>query len=82
MRVECTGKDQTEAGKIHANDVRNYLHETLGAKKGEVAEKSSAEDEPTVHDLLDENCPVRFIITKTCKRSAGGAILPCRPIGI
>jgi type III restriction enzyme len=29
-----------------------------------VAEKSSAEDELTVHDLLAENCPVRFIITK------------------
>jgi type III restriction enzyme len=68
VRVERTGKDQTEAGKIHANDVRKYLHETLRAKDGEVAEKSSAEDELTVHDLMDENCPVRFIITKDALR--------------
>jgi type III restriction enzyme len=64
IRVERTGKDQTEAGMVHANDVRKFLHERLGAKDGEVAEKSSAEDELTVHDLLAENCPVRFIITK------------------
>ena len=68
VRVERTGKDQTEAGRIHANDVRKYLHETLRAKEGEVAEKSSAEDELTAHDLMDENCPVRFIITKDALR--------------
>lgn len=68
VRVERTGKDQTEAGRIHANDVRKYLHETLRAKEGEVAEKSSAEDEITAHDLMDENCPVRFIITKDALR--------------
>ncbi len=64
IRVERTGKDQTEAGKVHANDVRKFLHETLGAKEGEVAEKSSAEDELSVHDLMADTCPVRFIITK------------------
>jgi type III restriction enzyme len=68
VRVERTGKDQTEAGKIHANDVRRFLHETLRAKEGEVAEKSSAEDELTVHNLMDETCPVRFIITKDALR--------------
>jgi type III restriction enzyme len=68
VRVERTGKDQTEAGKVHANDVRKFLHETLGAKEGEVAEKSSAEDELTAHDLMDETCPVRFIITKDALR--------------
>jgi type III restriction enzyme len=68
VRVERTGKDQTEVGKIHANDVRKYLHETLRAKEGEVAEKSSAEDELTAHDLMDEMCPVRFIITKDALR--------------
>ena len=68
VRVERTGKDQTEAGKIHADHVRKFLHETLRAKEGEVAEKSSAEDELTVHDLMDENCPIRFIITKDALR--------------
>ena len=64
IRVERTGKDQVEAGKVHADHVRKFLHERLGAKDGEVAEKSSAEDELSVHDLMDETCPVRFIITK------------------
>lgn len=64
IRVERTGKDQTEAGKIHSDHVRKFLHECLGAKDGEVAEKSSAEDELSVHDLMDEGCPVRFILTK------------------
>jgi type III restriction enzyme len=68
IRVERTGKDQTEAGKIHANDVRRFLHERLRAKEGEVAEKSSAEDELTAHDLMDETCPIRFIITKDALR--------------
>jgi len=64
IRVERTGKDQTEAGKVHANDVRKFLHDHLGAKEGEVAEKSSAEDELSSHDLMSDTCPVRFIITK------------------
>lgn len=68
VRVERTGKDQTEAGKIHANDVRKFLHETLRARTGEVAEKSSAADELTSQDLMDEACPVRFIITKDALR--------------
>ncbi|MFN0313954.1 MAG: DEAD/DEAH box helicase [Burkholderiales bacterium] len=64
VRVERTGKDQTEAGKVHANDVRKFLQDRLGAKEGEVAEKSSAEDELSAHDLMADTCPVRFIITK------------------
>jgi type III restriction enzyme len=64
VRVERVGKDQTEAGKVHANDVRKFLHERLGAQEGEVAEKTSVEDELSVHDLMDEICPIRFIITK------------------
>ena len=65
VRVERTGKDQTEAGKVHANDVRKFLHEHLGAKEGEVAEKSSADDQLSQHDdLMADTCPVRFILTK------------------
>ena len=64
VRVERTGKDQTEAGKVHADHVRKFLHERLGAKEGEVAEKSSAEDQLSVHNLMDDHCPVRFILTK------------------
>jgi len=68
IRVERTGKDQTEAGKIHSNDVREHLHTALGASEGEVAEKSSAVDELSAHDLMDESCPVRYIITKDALR--------------
>ena len=69
IRVERVGKDQTEAGKVHANDVRKFLHETLGAKEGEVAEKHSALDELSAHDLKEDKEPaVRFIITKDALR--------------
>jgi type III restriction enzyme len=64
VRVERTGRDQVEAGMVHADHVRKFLHERLGAKEGEVAEKSSAEDELSVHDLMADTCPVRFILTK------------------
>jgi type III restriction enzyme len=68
IRVERTGRDQTDAGKVHSDDVRRFLHERLGAKEGEVAEKSSSTDELTSHNLMDEQCPVRFIITKDALR--------------
>ncbi len=65
VRVERTGKDQTEAGKVHADHVRDFLKNRLGAKPDEVAEKSSETDELTSHDLMEEKDPaVRFIITK------------------
>ena len=64
VRVQHTGKDQVEKSEVHANHVRDFLNKTLGAKDGEVAEKSSAEDELSVHDLMADTCPVRFIITK------------------
>jgi type III restriction enzyme len=69
IRVERVGKDQTEAGKVHANDVRKFLNETLGAKEGEVAEKHSVLDELSAHDLMEDKEPgVRFIITKDALR--------------
>ncbi len=66
VRVERTGKDQRDdPNKVHADHVREYLYNTLRAKEGEVAEKSSATDELTVHDLMEDKEPaVRFIITK------------------
>ncbi|MEQ1861843.1 MAG: DEAD/DEAH box helicase family protein [Chthoniobacteraceae bacterium] len=69
VRVERTGKDQRDdPTKVHADHVREYLHGTLNARGEEVAEKSSAEDELTAHDLMSETCPVRFIITKDALR--------------
>lgn len=67
--VEQVGKNQTEAGKIHANDVRKFLCDALRAKEGEVAEKSSVEDELSAHDLKEEKDPaIRYIITKDALR--------------
>ncbi len=33
VRVERTGRDQTEAGKVHANDVRKFLHDASARKR-------------------------------------------------
>ena len=68
MQVERTGKEQRQAGFIHAEDVREYLlrHPALSAEK--VAVKTSQRDELKEVDeaggLLARDCPIRFIITK------------------
>jgi type III restriction enzyme len=68
VRVERTGRDQTDSGFVHADDVRRFFHEKLGANESEVAEKSSARDEVTGHDLMSDTCAVRYIITKDALR--------------
>ncbi len=68
VQVERTGKEQRQAGLIHAEDVREYLlcHPAISAEK--VAVKTSARDELKEVDeaggLLSRECPIRFIITK------------------
>lgn len=65
VQVEATGKDQRGKGRIHADDVVEYLHNTLGIAEREIAIKSSEKDELIEHaDLLAEGCPIRYIITK------------------
>lgn len=65
VQVEATGKDQRGKGRIHADDVVEYLHNTLGIAEHEIAIKSSEKDELIEHaDLLAEACPIRYIITK------------------
>ena len=64
VRVERTGKDQRGAGRIHAEDVREYLVHNLGVPSREVAVKSAEQDELAGVDLLSEYSPVRWIITK------------------
>ncbi len=68
IRVERVGKDQREAGFIHADDVREYLRNGLNVDMAGVVEKSSVEDGLTAHDLMDDQCPVRFILTKDALR--------------
>ena len=68
IQVERTGRDQRQAGMVHAEDVREYLLRYPGIRAEQVAIKSSAKDELKDVDqtggLLSRDCPIRFIITK------------------
>ena len=63
VRVERTGKDQRDAGHIHAEDARDYLIE-LGVPPDAVRVKSAENDEIAGEDLMSGLSPVRWIITK------------------
>lgn len=66
VQVERTGKEQREAGFIHADNAREYLL-TLGLNEQEIAVKTSEINDlksPENMDLLKPTCPVRIIITK------------------
>ena len=64
VRVERTGKEQRDTDFIHAEDVREYLVQSLGVPSDAVAVKSSEMDELRGKDLLSEFSPVRWIITR------------------
>lgn len=63
IQVERTGAKQREAGLIHAEDAREFLLKN-GVLPNQVAVKSSEKDEIEKIDLLDPDCPIRYIITK------------------
>lgn len=66
VQVERTGKEQREAGFIHAEDAREYLL-TLGVSEQQIAIKTSEKNDlkaPENLDLLSPTNQVRFIITK------------------
>ncbi len=68
VQVERTGRDQRESGLVHAEDVREYLHQHGRIAPAEVAVKSSQTDElkevDDIGGLLSTDCPIRYIITK------------------
>lgn len=64
VRVERTGRDQRDGERIHAEDVREYLTQSLGVSFDAVAVQSSASKELAGIDLMSEFSPVRWIITK------------------
>ena len=64
VRVERTGKDQQDGERIHAEDVREYLVQSLGVPAEAVAVKSSELDELRGVDLLSPYSQVCWIITK------------------
>ncbi len=65
VQVERTGKDQREAGLVHALDVQEYLTQRLGVPATAVAIKSAQNDGLEDVDLEDPGCPVEWIITKS-----------------
>jgi type III restriction enzyme len=64
IQVERTGEKQRLPGLIHAEDVRDYLITRCNVAPEAIAVKSSERDEIENIDLLDPNCPIRYIITK------------------
>jgi type III restriction enzyme len=69
VRVERTGKDQRDKGAIHAEEVREYLLEKIGAKPEEIKVRSSELDELARRWICSRSmCPVRYVITKDALR--------------
>ena len=64
VRVERTGNDQRDGVRVHAEDVRDYLVQTLGVPQEAVAVKSAETDEIRGVDLLSPFNPIRWIVTK------------------
>jgi len=65
VQVERTGKDQRAPGVIHSEDVREYLIQRLSIPAERVKIKSSDKDDIEGIDLMAEDCPVEWIITKS-----------------
>ena len=64
IRVDRTGKNQRDGTRVHALDARDELINVLGVPEEQVKVKSSDQDELTGIDLMEDTCPVRYIITK------------------
>jgi type III restriction enzyme len=64
VQVERTGADKRDAWYVHSEDVREYLQEKLDVPANNIRVKSSSKDEIEGIDLMDEDCPVEWIITK------------------
>ncbi len=64
VRVERTGSNQQDGVKLHAEDVREFLTETMGIPDEEVRVQSSTTKELEGEDLMSEQCRVRWVITK------------------
>ena len=64
VRVERTGRDQRDSERVHSEDVREHLIQSLEVPESAVAVKSSVIDELGRNNLLSETSPVRWIITK------------------
>ena len=64
VRVQRTGGEQRGKGTIHSEDVRKYLVQHLAVPQNRIRVQSSEQKELAGENLLDEESPVRWIITK------------------
>jgi len=65
IQVERTGRDQRgDLHYIHAEDAKNYLIRECGISPDAIAIKSSEKDDIEGIDLLSQDCPICYIITK------------------
>ncbi len=64
VRVQRTGKKQQGTGHIHSDDAREYLIRNLSVPEEQIRIQSSEQKELAGEDLLSEESPVRWIITK------------------
>lgn len=63
IQVEATGRDQRGLGRVHSQDVKEYLI-SIGVNADEIAIKTSAQNDIEDVDLFSKDCVIRFIITK------------------
>ena len=64
VQAERTGKDQRDAGFVHSEAVKEYLMQRLGVPEAAIAIKTAETDDIEGIDLMAEDCPVEWIITK------------------
>ena len=67
IQVEATGHDQRGKGRVHSQDVREYLMD-LEVNQDEIAIKTAAQNDIEDVNLFSSDCPVRYIITKEALR--------------
>ncbi|MCY4612379.1 MAG: DEAD/DEAH box helicase family protein [Nitrospira sp.] len=64
VRVQRTGGEQRGRGTIHSEDVREYLIQHLAVPENRIRVQSSEQKELAGENLLGEESPVHWIITK------------------
>lgn len=64
VQVERVGKKQQDVGLIHSEHVRSHLIERLDVPESAIAVKTSERDDIEGIDLLADDCPIQWIITK------------------
>ena len=65
IQVERTGEKQRRPPFIHAEEAREFLIAKCAVPPEQIAVKSSERDEIEQINLLAEDCPIRYIITRS-----------------